>query len=72
MNCERDISYQTPAVICRHVAVPSTLITFFHHFDILMETLSLLLINVAKIRGKFAEVAVQVMHFNAHSAPKVS
>ena len=42
-----------------------------HHFDILMETLSLLLTNVAKIRGKFAEVAVQVVHFNAHSAPKV-
>ena len=38
---------------------------------ILMETLSLLLTNVAKIRGKFAEVAVQVVHFNAHSAPKV-
>ena len=36
-----------------------------------METLSLLLTNVAKIRGKFTEVALQVVHFNAHLAPKV-
>ena len=40
---------QSPAIIRHHVNVPTTLISFFHCPNVLMEPLPLFLANIAKI-----------------------
>ena len=43
------ITDQCPAIICHHVRVPTTLVSYFHRSNVLMEPPPLFLANITKI-----------------------
>ena len=62
--------YQTPAVVSHHALTLVPLIPLFHHFDILMESFSLLLSHCTKIVRKIIRMAMREVHCHSHIAPK--
>ncbi|UYV74949.1 hypothetical protein LAZ67_12001883 [Cordylochernes scorpioides] len=63
---EKCVAGHIPAVICHHVAVPDTLISLFHHFHALIESLALFITICTEIIREFFLVAMQVVNLNTH------
>jgi len=64
----RTVTFQAPTIVSHHSFIPATLIPSFHFRYILVESLALLFTKCSKIRRKVAEVRVQKMYLNTHSA----
>ena len=48
--------------------VPSALISGFHYFYVLMESLALFIAHITEVRGKFIKVAIEKVYYT-HVAP---
>ena len=62
------IAFNTPAVVCQHMAIPSTLVAFFYCHRVVVKSLSLFITDSSKIVWKFVQMTEQEMHFDAHFA----
>ena len=64
--------FQTPAVICHHSLIPTFLISFFHYFDVLVESFTLFITNVSTIFRKIVQMTMTKMRFYTHIGTKLS
>jgi len=47
-----NLSFSAPAIVCHHVGIPGSLVSFLHCFHILVEELSLLFHHASKFPKK--------------------
>lgn len=66
------IKLKTPAIISHRVVIPSSLVLFFHHLYMLVESFSFLLIQVSKVFGEIIKIAMEIMNFYAYISSNVS
>ena len=72
MPSGRVVSLQIPTVVSHHHYAPATLILGLHLFQVLMESLPLLVTHWTQVLGKSVHMWKEVVHLGVHVAAQVS